>query len=66
MFSILHEDLSIDESMVPYYGRHSLASNLSEENQFDLVTNVGLLLAHVDFSTKLLYMKVRLRRAKVL
>ena len=23
MFGILHEDLSIDESMVPYYGRHS-------------------------------------------
>ena len=30
-FGVLHEDLSIDESMVPYFRRHSCKQNICEK-----------------------------------
>ena len=39
-FGVFHELLSVDESMVPYFGRHG-AKCTSKENQSDSVTKPG-------------------------
>jgi len=39
-FSIWHSNLSIDESMVPYYGRHSIKMFI-KLNQFALAIKTG-------------------------
>ena len=58
-FGILHENLSIDKSMVPYFGRHScrqfIRSNIS-----GLDISSGLCVVPVDCHIALKFMKGKL------